>query len=146
VALGPWTSLWGQGAVSDEELVRSRDDQERTAALGRDVAALELLWSDEFTVNAPNNTVSIGKRAAIDAFVRAGVINFSSFERQIEFIRVDGDFAFIMGLETVVPVSDAPAFGLFAGQPVQRRFTNIWKKEGDTWRLFARHANVIPKR
>jgi hypothetical protein len=38
--------------VSDEELVRSLDDQERAAALKRDVAALERLWSDQFTVNA----------------------------------------------------------------------------------------------
>ena len=27
---------------------------------------------------------------------------------------------------------------------VHRRFTNVWKKEGDTWRLWARHANIIP--
>ena len=44
-------------------------------------------------------------------FVRGGLINFSSFERAIEFVRVDGDFAVIMGLETVTPVSDAPSAG-----------------------------------
>jgi hypothetical protein len=48
-----------------------------------------------------------------------------------------------MGLETLVPKTDAPAAGLVAGQVTRRRFTNIWKKEGGTWRLFARHANVI---
>jgi len=135
-----------QGRMSDKELVRSLDDQERAAALKRDVAALERLWSDEFTVNAPNNKVVIGKRAVLDTFVHAGVINFSSFERQIEFMRVDSDFAIIMGLETVKPISDAPSAGLVAGQAVRRRFTNIWKKEAGTCRLFARHANVIPTR
>jgi hypothetical protein len=45
--------------MSDEELVRSLDDQERVAALTRDVAALERLWSDQFTVNAPNNQVVV---------------------------------------------------------------------------------------
>ncbi len=134
------------GRVSDEELVRSLDDQERAAALKRDVAALERLWSDQFTVNAPNNQVVVGKAAVLDTFVRTGVINFSSFERQIEFVRVDGDFAIIMGLETVKPLSDAPSAGLVAGKTVKRRFTNIWKKEAGTWRLFARHANVIPTR
>jgi hypothetical protein len=78
--------------------------------------------------------------------VGAGVINFSTFERQIEFIRVDGDFVIIMGLETVKPFSDAPSAGLVAGQAVKRRFTNVWKNEAGTWRLFARHANVIPGR
>ena len=135
-----------QSPSSDEAAVRSADDQERIAALNRDTAALGRLWSDQFAVNAPNNRVVIGKRAVLEAFVRSGIINFSSFERQIEFIRVDGDFAFIMGLETLRPLSDAPSAGLVAGQLTQRRFTNIWRKEAGTWRLYARHANVIANR
>ena len=140
------TQARGQDRTKDEQAVRALDDQERNAALKRDVPALERLWSDQFTVNAPNNQVVIGKRAVLEAFVASGIINFSSFERQLEFVRVDGDFAFIMGLETLRPLTDAPAAGLVAGQAVQRRFTNIWKNEGGTWRLYARHANVIPRR
>ena len=132
--------------MSDEDLIRSLDDQERTAALKRDLAALERLWSDQFTVNAPNNQVVVGKRAVLDTFVHSGVIDFSSFERAIEFMCVEGDFAIIMGLETLVPNSDAPSAGLVAGQPVKRRFTNIWKKEAAVWRLFARQASVIRPR
>jgi hypothetical protein len=48
-----------------------------------------------------------------------------------------------MGMETVVARSDAPSAGLKVGQAVKRRFTNIWKKEAGTWRLYWRHANVI---
>jgi ketosteroid isomerase-like protein len=132
--------------VSDEEIVRSFDNQERIAALNRDIPALEQLWSDQLTINAPNNRVVSGRQANLDTFVRGGIINFSSFERSIEFIRIDGDFAAIMGLETVKPVSDAPSAGLVAGQVVRRRFTNIWRKEAGTWRLYWRHANVIPSR
>ena len=130
----------------DEERVRALDDQERIAALKRDVPTLERLWSEQLTVNAPNNQVVVGRRAVLDTFVHAGVIDFSRFDREIEFIRADSDFVFIMGLETVTPISDAPSAGLVAGQTIERRFTNIWKKEGSTWRLFARHANVIPSR
>jgi len=83
--------------------------------------------------------VVVGKRAVLDTFVRAGVVNFSMFERQIEFIRADGSFVIIMGLETVQPIGDA-------GRIIKRRFTNVWKNEAGTWRLFARHANVIPNR
>lgn len=82
----------------------------------------------------------------LDTFVRAGVINFSSFERKMEFVKADGPYVIIMGLETVTPLSDAPAAGLTAGRTIERRFTNIWRREGDTWRLFVRHANVIPRR
>jgi ketosteroid isomerase-like protein len=128
--------------VSEHELV-SLDDLERVAALQRDVAALERLWSDRFTVNAPNSQVVVGKRAVLDTFVNSGVIDFSSFERDIEFSCIEGDFVIIMGLETLVPNNDAPRAGLVAGKAVQRRFTNIWRKEATDWRLFARHANVI---
>lgn len=138
--------MHAQATASSEQVVRALDDQERVAALKRDVPALERLWSDQFTVNAPNNQVVVGKRAVLEIFVRSGVINFSSFERTIEFVRADGDYVIIMGLETVRPVADAPAAGLVAGQAIQRRFTNIWKNEAGTWRLFARHANVVPKR
>ena len=130
----------------NENLVRSLDDQERVAALNRDVSALERLWSDQFVVNAPNNQVVVGRQQNLDKFVRGGVINFSSFERTIEFIRVDGNFGVVMGLETVVPRTDVPSAGLVAGQVIRRRFTNIWKKEGDTWRLYWRHANVMTPR
>jgi ketosteroid isomerase-like protein len=64
----------------------------------------------------------------------------ASYERSIEQVRVEGDIAIVMGAETLKPTGNAPQ----AGQTVHRRFTNIWKKEGDTWRLWARHANVIP--
>lgn len=126
-----------------EEMIRRLDDEERQAALDRNVAALERLWSNDFTVNAPNNAVSAGKKAVMETFVKSGVINFSSYERKIEFVRVDGDYVFVFGLETLIPKTDAPAAGLVAGQTIQRRYTNIWKNEAGTWRLFARHANVI---
>jgi ketosteroid isomerase-like protein len=131
---------------ADEERVRRLDDQERIATLNRDLPAMERLWSDDLTVNAPNSRVVVGKRAVLDTFVQSGIINFSLFERRIEHIRADGPYVFIMGLETVKPNRDAPSAGLVAGQTVERRFTNIWKNEAGTWRLFSRHANVIPTR
>jgi hypothetical protein len=126
-----------------EQAVRARDDQERVAALTRDTNALRELWSEHFTVNAPNNRVVVGRQANLDTFVRSGIIDFSTFDRAIEAVRIANDFVAIMGLETVVARSDAPSVGLVAGQAVKRRFTNIWKRENGTWRLYWRHANVI---
>ena len=108
-----------QNRTADEEQVRALDDQERIAALKRDIPALERLWSEQLTVNAPNNQVVVGRRATLDTFVHAGVINFSRFDRKIEFIRADGDFVFIMGMETVTPLSDAPSAGLRGRQNYQ---------------------------
>ena len=128
-----------QDRKTDEEIVRLLDDQERVAALKRDVSTLQRLWSDRFAVNAPTNAVVVGRQAALETFVHRGVINFAQFDRKIEHIQIDQDLAIIMGAETVRPRGDAP----MSGQIVQRRFTNIWKKEGETWRLFARHANNV---
>ncbi len=137
------THARAQGPARDsavEATVRALDDQERRAALNQDYAALERLWSEHIIVNAPINQILPNRRALLDYF-RRGMTTRSSFERSIEQVRIDGDIAVIMGAETIKPTGSAPR----AGQTVQRRFTNIWKKEGDTWRLWARHANnVIP--
>jgi ketosteroid isomerase-like protein len=148
VVLGaPSAAAPPQSAASPvEATVRRLDDQERVAALHRDVPTLERLWSDQLVVNAPNNQVVNGKKAVLDTFVHSGIIDFASFERAIEYVRVDGDYVFLMGLETLVPKKDAPVAGLVAGRTITRRFTNIWRKEGDGYRLFARHANVMPPR
>jgi hypothetical protein len=81
--------------------------------------------------------VVIGRHDVLARVQKSGV--YSSFERKIEFIRIDGNFAIIMGAESVQPIGDAP----LAGKTVQRRFTNIWKKDGNTWCAIARHANVV---
>ena len=122
-----------------EATIRALDDQERLAALNQDYAALERLWSEHFIVNAPSNQVMPNRSAVLDWF-RKGMTARSSYERSIEQVRVDGDIAVVMGAETLTPIGNAP----LAGQTVHRRFTNVWKKEGDTWRLWARHANIIP--
>lgn len=140
------TTAMAQDHRSEEEIVRTLDDQERIAALRRDIPALERLWSKDFVVNAPNNQVVVGRDAVLDTFVRAGIINFSSFERAIEFARVEGGYVILMGLETIQPVSSSPSAGLVAGQVITRRFTNIWRKEAETWHLAIRHANVFVRR
>jgi ketosteroid isomerase-like protein len=128
----------------DKDYVVALDDEERRATLARDVAALERLLSEQFFVNAPNNRVVVGRQGMLDVFVRSGVIDFAGFDRTIEHVHADSGFVFIMGLETVTPKNDAPSVGLTAGRTIQRRFTNVWKNENGVWRLFARHANVIP--
>ncbi len=127
--------------ADEEQLIRSLDDQERRAVLTRDVERLQNLWSPEFTVNSPSNRVVTG-RSAVIALHQQGIIHYSSFERAVESVRMGNHVAVVMGAETVKPIGSAP----LAGRTVQRRFTNIWKKDAGTWRLWARHANVVDAR
>jgi len=131
----------GQSAKQNnalEQEIRKLDLAEADALLRRDVALLEKLWAEDFTVNNPRNGISKGRKEVV-ALVRTGIINYSSFVREAETVLFHGDTVIVMGLETIKPTGNAP----LAGQTVRRRFTNIWMKKKGKWFLTARHANVI---
>jgi hypothetical protein len=135
-------------AAAQEDAIRSLEEQERTAVLREDVPALERLWSEQLIVNNPQNEISADRSAVLDR-VKRGLIRYSRFERRIEAIRFTDDLAIVMGSETIVRKVDpaAPAAGAPAAPTaVQRRFTNVWRRSGSTWRMIARHANVVPGR
>jgi ketosteroid isomerase-like protein len=121
-----------------EQTIRRLELAEKDAVLRSDVAALEKLWAEDFTVNNPNNQISRGRKEVVDR-VRSGLLNYSSFVREIESVGFYGDTVIVMGLEIVTPTGNNPR----AGQAVRRRYTNIWMKRKGDWLLAVRHANVI---
>jgi ketosteroid isomerase-like protein len=126
--------------TSLEQEIREIDGAENAAVLAKDVPMLEKFWAEDFVVNAPNNQVLKGRMDGIQ-LVKNGIIDYSSFVRNVEAVAVHGDTAIIMGEETVKPQGKAP----FAGQTFHRRFTNIWIKRGGQWQLTARQATIISK-
>jgi ketosteroid isomerase-like protein len=118
--------------------IRRLDDAEAEGLLHKDIATLETLWAEDFTVNNPRNSISRGRNDVV-ALIRNGVIDYSSFARDIETMLFHGETVIVMGSETITPGGRAP----FAGQTVHRRFTHFWMKRDGEWRLTARHANVI---
>jgi len=123
-----------------EAEIRKIDRDEATAVLTTDLSTLEKFWADDLTVNGPNNQILKGKTNALE-LVKSGVIDYLSFDREHEAVLLYGDTAILMGLETVKPKGKSP----FAGQTVQRRFTNIWMKQGGRWQLIARQATIISR-
>ena len=131
----------GQSAIRKDALeqeIRKLDLAEADAILRRDVAVLNQLLAEDFTVNNPRNEISKGRKEVV-ALVRTGIINYSSFVREAETVLFHGDTVIVMGLETIKPIGNAPG----AGQTLRRRYTNIWMKRKGQWQLTARHANVI---
>lgn len=126
------------GAADDEAAIRALEEEERVAVLDQDFDALARIWSPRFMVNTPRNEVAPDRNAVLDVF-RQGLAHYTSFDRRVERVLLDGDLAIVMGAETVNPIGSAP----HAGETVERRFTNIWRREDKQWRLFARHANNI---
>ncbi len=134
-------SVLGQNAKQNdalEQTIRKLELAESDAVVRSDVAALEKLWAEDFTVNNPNNQVSRGRKEVVDR-VRSGLLKYSSFVREIESVGFYGNTVIVMGLETITPIGNAPG----AGQTVRRRYTNIWMKRKGNWLLTVRHANVI---
>ena len=131
-------SAQAAGQDSVEALIRRLDHAEAQALLQRDSTALRRIWAPDFTVNNPRNSITRGSEAVV-ALIRTGMIDYSSFKREIETILFHGDAVIVMGSETITPGNKAP----FAGQTLRRRFTHFWMRQGGEWRLTARHANVV---
>jgi hypothetical protein len=113
------------------------DRREIAAILARDEAGFIGLLSAELAINSPMNVV--GRRADTIAAYRAGIINYSTFERKIEYAGKVGDCVATMGEETFTPNPGAPN----AGKTVRRRYTDVWRKESGAWKLALRQATII---
>lgn len=110
-------------------------EREHTRAfLERDIARLEDLWSDQLLVNSPMNRV-LEKRKVLE-LLDAGLIAHDTYEVEIELVRETDDTLVVMGSDRVTMKPGSPV--------LQRRFTNVWRREDGRWRMFVRHANVNP--
>ena len=126
----------GQSAKKNdaiEQEIRKLDAAQADAVLRGDLAALDKLWSEDFTVTNPFNVIGKGEN------IRSGALTYSSFVRVLEFIQIHKNTVIVMGRETVVPKGNSPD----AGKTINRRYTHIWMKREGKWRLVARHASVI---
>jgi len=121
----------------DEMLIRKLDDMERQAILKGDTMQLSNLMSRNIVVQNPENAI-VSFRQIMDR-IKNGKINYSVFERRIDHISFVNNIAIVMGLETLIPQGDTPS----AGKTVKRRFTNIWTKETNDWKLTVRQATIV---
>jgi hypothetical protein len=120
-----------------EEEIRRLNAQEVEALLHNDVVTLNHLWSDDLVVTNPFNKF-INKQQVIE-MTESGTLAFSSYNRQIEYIRIYGETAVVIGNETVVWAGTLP----LTGQTSNLRFTGIWVKQEGRWQEVARHANLV---
>jgi ketosteroid isomerase-like protein len=120
-----------------EREVRAAEAQHVKAFLANDVAALDEMFSDDFMVNSPLNTL-VEKKQLLE-MVRGGTLALASFEQQIEQVRRYGDVVVVMGSDTA---TFAPS-SRFPGVTQRRRFTDLWRHDGKRWLFVARQASLI---
>jgi ketosteroid isomerase-like protein len=130
----------GANTASDsaEEAIRRLNAEEVEAFLKNDRAAMARLWSDDFVVTNPLNKF-VTKQQVL-GMVDSGFLVITSFDRQIDYLRVYGDFVVVAGREAVVWGGRMPN----AGKSENLRFTAFWMKQGGPWQQIARHANIVP--
>lgn len=120
---------------SIENTVRRLDSLEKVSFLNSDLAALDTLWAADMVVNNPRNTISRGS-AETRELLKKGIIKHNGFERYIEHLVVKNDsMVIIMGHEVMQDKPGDPTY--------KRRFTDIWLKQGNSWKMSVRHANKI---
>ncbi|HJS97700.1 MAG TPA: nuclear transport factor 2 family protein [Terriglobales bacterium] len=118
--------------------VRQLNAQEVAAMLRSDADAMARLWSDDLVVNNPLNRF-VDKQQVLD-LVKTGFLAFTSYDRQIEYIRDYGNTVIVAGHETLVFSGKMPN----AGKPQCLRFTAVWMKQHGRWQEVARHADIVP--
>lgn len=123
-----------------EAAIRKLEQTGATAILNGDTNTLKQIWAPEFLVNTPRNEVT-GTRDSILLIQKAGMIDYTTYEKVIERMQFQENTVITMGHEIIVSKNDTPAAK--AGQPYKRRFTNIWMKKNGNWQLVARHASII---
>lgn len=125
------------GVGTEVEVIHELDRVEAVAILAGDADALDQIFDDDFIVNnLPLNTV-VSRDFVLD-WVRGGHFAYRSFVRTTEAVRVIGDTAITMGQEVAVPSED----NRFEAGTVTWRYTHVWIRGGDRWRLVARQSSV----
>jgi len=139
---GGQTVLIGQPSRPDDEAtIRAIENESALAVLHLDYATLERIWSERLVVSTPANTLAPNRAAVFDLFRQRSGLLYSAYEKNIECIVFSDDVTIVLGAETVVPRHPPTT-----GESMQRRYTNIWKRENGTWRLIARQATMLPPR
>jgi ketosteroid isomerase-like protein len=124
---------------ADPRIVAALAAREQLLAMfaNQDAEGLAPLLADDLLVHAPHNAVV--DRASVLSFFRSGRMNYEDVVTELDLVGARGESVVIMGLEVVRPREDASN----AGKTVQRRFTDIWSKVGEQWRLSVRQATII---
>jgi|SRR6185312_2430142 len=122
----------------NESEIRDIENKRVEAILNQDLPAFFNFFASGFVATNPMNKIAT-KDEVFEIFRKGLAGNVSSFKADIEKITFVNGIAIVMGLETLQPKGAS----MHAGKTVSRRFTNVWIKNGDAWKITARQATII---
>jgi hypothetical protein len=125
---------------SDEALIRQLDSIEVEAFLRNDTTTMvNKIWAKDYVVMNPFNNIITVKD--IVNLMSNQKITQIPFKRIIEKVTLANNTAFVMGIE--LPDISKAATGVPKSVSSPRRFTNVWTKYQEGWRLTGRQATNI---
>jgi len=116
--------------------IRALEQQQAQAAIDRNRAALDRIFTPDFQIVNPSGAVA--SKEELLALLLGGTSPYKSAVYQTDTVRVYRDVVVTTGLEVVVPNT-----GPQAGQIVRRRISQVWRLDGRDWRLAYRHATIV---
>ena len=124
------------GQPSDEIKIKQLEKHWTELLNKGDTSALLKIWSENYVVNNPNGKIVTPKE--IIALMKSGH-KFPLVERIIEKITFNQDIAIVMGKELQQPANMTTNHDEW----IPRRFTNVWIKTEESWRLAARQSTQV---
>ena len=125
----------GADAVAEQE-VRQAIKKYRTALLEKDAAALEQIWTDDYTfTNGAGETHSKARRLAN---LKSGATALDSISQEEEMkVRVHGNVAVATGRVTIK--------GQYSGKQASGQYQsiNVWVKGAAGWQLIANQLTPV---
>lgn len=131
--------LCGYSQSGEEQTIRRLENDMKEAFLKRDTNILYKILSPKFVVNSPFNRVSTFEDLQKNFRTSGPGADTLSFEKSFEKITFINNLAIVMGQETRKASGEA----VNAGKTFQRRFTDVWMKEKDTWLLTIRQSTIF---
>ena len=124
-------------ARSDEQTITQLEQDWGVALVKADVAWIDGITSDDYTMTDPDGTVVT--RAQGDADLKSGAMHFASFTLDEVKVHVHGDTAVVFGLETEKST--------YKGEDSsgQYRFTDTFTKQDGKWIALATHVTRVVK-
>jgi hypothetical protein len=116
-----------------------------TAALNGEAEVLAEYLSSNFVASDPSN--SIRHRDDLIALFSSGQVSYGSFKTNIDYAEQLGeDLVVIMGTESSTQTSVPSDTGLdeaTVSSTLNRRFTNVYRREDGIWRLLIKQSTIF---
>ena len=124
------------GQTNDEQEIRRLEKYWTELLEKEDTTSLLKIWSTNYVVNNPNGEIVTPEK--IFALMKSGH-KFPKVERIIEKITFNQNIAIVMGKELQQPADMTANHEKW----IPRRFTNVWIRSENGWKLTARQSSEV---